>query len=117
MSRKVINVVVKGNNVEYLKCTSDFDNSYYATFARLATLCKMQAWVNNDYGFEIVPSILKTSSSTPTFYAFAVMPDMPIVLQGQTGTIRDLIELQGVSEIYNALPRITEEEFYSDTLD
>ena len=117
MSKRVINVVVKGNNVEYLKCTSDFDKNSYASFASLATLCKMEAWVNGGYGIEILPSLLKTSSATPNFYAFAIMPDMPIVYQGNTTTIRDLIGLKGESEIYNTLPRITEEEFYSDTLD
>ena len=117
MSKRVINVVVKGNNVEYLKCTSDFDKSSYADFAPLATLCKTQAWVNGGNGIEILPYSLRTSSGTPEFYAFAIMPDTSIVYQGNTITIRDLIELKGANEIYNALPRITEEKFYSDTLD
>ena len=117
MCRKVINVVVKGNNIEYLKCTSDFDNSSYITLARLSTLFRTQTYVGSDKVATILPYSAWSGSGTPELDAFAIMPDMPIVYQGNTMTIRDLIEFNNGLEIYNALPRITEEEFYSDTLD
>lgn len=112
MSRKVINVVTKKNDVVYLACSGNFDQAVFAGIAPYVMLCKMS--VNSS--LQILPYSFRTGSSTPVFYAFAIMPEAKVVYQGATITMFDLLAQAGYLETLQSLPVMTEEEFYSDNI-
>ena len=112
MSRKVINVVTKKNDVVYLACRGNFDPTAYASVAPYVMLCKME--INSSV--QILPYSFRTGSSTPVFYAFAIMPETKVLYQGATITMYDLLERMGYLGVLQSLPEITEEEFYSDNI-
>lgn len=115
MSRKVINVVTKKNEVVYLACSGNFDPSTFANIAPYVMLCKMSS-ASGSYSFDIIPYSFRTGSSTPVFYAFAIMPEAKVVYQGATITMAELLARTGYMETLASLPEITEEEFYSENI-
>ena len=113
MSRKVINVVLSSNNdIEYLNI-SELNSEIKEEI--LAYTSSVRAIISGEELIMTTLAAFNNGSLANAKYAI-IYPNMKIVAGPYLMSIKDILIMSFGEEAYNAIPHITEEEFYDITL-
>lgn len=100
-----------GSNIEYFK-VSDIPSGKPTMGMTLCSIgVKLQAEDGNIY--IAAPSMLSAFNIKGTALGYMVLPDMKVYIEGMIMTTREYFNTVAGQGSYDALPRITEEEFYN----